>query len=143
MSHTVREQIRSMMRMQPRAEGFGATLTLDPAFSILPDHFAGQPLMPGMCMLQAVLLAAAASQGVDDLRLRTLKTAKWMQPVNPGDQVFIDGTITAGENGDLVVKARLLRHDQRCAEFSLIACTVPAATIAAAPASSSPHGALS
>ncbi|CAN5513161.1 hypothetical protein BH10PLA1_BH10PLA1_09140 [soil metagenome] len=128
MTQSVREQLRSMMEFHPRAEGFAATLTVGPGLSILPDHFTDQPLLPGMCMVQAVLLAAATARGADELRLRTLKTAKWMQPVAPGDQVMIEGTMAAVENGDVAIKVKLLRNDQRCAEFSLTASANGAAS---------------
>ncbi len=116
---SLREQIRSMVRVEPREGGFRAVLTVDPSLSVLPDHFPGQPILPGMCMVQAVLVAAAAARGVRDLRLTLLKNAKFMHPVVPGDQVVIDGIMDARPDGIESIKAKLAMGAQAVAELSL------------------------
>jgi hypothetical protein len=68
-----------------------------------------------------VLLAGAARQKVDELRLRVLKNLKLMQPIRPGQRVNIDADITPLDSGDFAVKAKLTLGDRRCAEISLIA----------------------
>jgi 3-hydroxymyristoyl/3-hydroxydecanoyl-(acyl carrier protein) dehydratase len=119
--NALRQQLRSLLRVQPHDHGFRAQLTVDPAFSILPDHFPGNPILPGMCMVQAVLLAAAAAQGLPDLRLALLKNAKFLHPVEPGDQVVLDGHIAAASDHNLSIKAKLSVGPRAVAEFSLLA----------------------
>jgi 3-hydroxyacyl-[acyl-carrier-protein] dehydratase len=122
----MREQIRSMLRVEPRPGGFRALLSIDPKLSVLPDHFPDHPIFPGICMVQAVLLSGAAQMGVCDLSVRTLKNAKMLQPVRPGQQVVIDADLTPANDGDFLIKAKLFVEDRRCAEFSLVVYTVAA-----------------
>jgi 3-hydroxymyristoyl/3-hydroxydecanoyl-(acyl carrier protein) dehydratase len=122
----LRKEISEMLQLDPRDGGFTATLDVDAALSVLPDHFRDQPILPGICLVQAVLLAAAQRQGVGDLRVRVLKNMKLMQPVRPGDRVNIDADITETSDGGLAIKARLTMADRKCAEISLIAARAEA-----------------
>jgi 3-hydroxyacyl-[acyl-carrier-protein] dehydratase len=122
----VREQIRSMLAVAPRDGGLTATLTLRDDFSILPDHFPGQPILPGMCLVQAVLIAASIVTR-DELHLRSLKTAKLMAPVKPGDAVAIDATLTPTDAG-LGIRAKLTCNGHRCAELSMTAAPARSAS---------------
>jgi 3-hydroxymyristoyl/3-hydroxydecanoyl-(acyl carrier protein) dehydratase len=117
----VRRQIQSMLRTEPRDGGFRAVLKFDGNLSILPDHFPNLPILPGICMLQAVLIAAAQACGVAELRIRHLKNSKLLQPVRPGDELLIDGDISAAADGDILLKAKLWSADQKRAEFNLVA----------------------
>ncbi|MGD0463271.1 MAG: hypothetical protein ABSB74_12370 [Tepidisphaeraceae bacterium] len=116
----VRKQIQSMLRVEERDGGFRAWFDVDPNLSVLPDHFPNRPILPGICMVQAVLLAGAARQGVAELRVRLLKNAKWLQPVEPGQQVVIDAEMIPVNDGDFHIKAKLSVAGGRCAEFSLV-----------------------
>ncbi len=117
----VRQQIRSMLRLEPREGGFRALFDLDPNLNVLPDHFPNRPILPGICMIQAVLLAGAMWQGASDLCVHQLKNAKWLKPVQPGQQVTIDAEMIPVNDGDFHIKAKLSVSDKRCAEFSLVA----------------------
>ena len=110
-----------MLNVEKREGGFAAVLAVDGKLPIFPDHFPDQAILPGICLVQAVLLAAAACQGVDELRIRTLKNLKFMQPVRPGHRVSIDAQLTAVGDGDCAIKAKLSVEDRRCAEISLVA----------------------
>jgi 3-hydroxyacyl-[acyl-carrier-protein] dehydratase len=117
----MREQIRSLLSVATHENGFRAVLTVDPKLTVFPDHFPGFPVLPGICLMQAVVLAGAIRAGVADLRVCTLKNAKLMQPALPGDQIVIEAEMAPGADGDFRIKARLFNGDKRCAEFSLVA----------------------
>jgi len=117
----MREQIRSLLRVESRDGGFRALLHVDPKLAVLSDHFQGFPLLPGMCMIQAVVLAGAIRQGVPDLCVRRLKHAKFTQPVRPGEQLIIEADMSAIAAGEFTIKASLSIGDRRCAEISLTA----------------------
>ena len=124
MTSPIRTQLQSMLRTEPRDGGFTATLTVDPNLSILPDHFAEKPILPGLCMVQAVLLAASSTLNAHRsavLRLRKLKTAKWLMPVYPGHIIDIEGDIQPADGGQFLIRARFTSAGERCADFSLIA----------------------
>ena len=108
----LRRQLQSMLRVEPLDGGFTATFTLDPALSILP----------GVCMVQLVLLSAATALNLPDLHLKRLKSAKILHPIRPNDRVQIEGTITPNPDDTLTIKANFTTASaQRCAEFSLTA----------------------
>jgi 3-hydroxymyristoyl/3-hydroxydecanoyl-(acyl carrier protein) dehydratase len=117
----LRKQIQSMLTLHQREGGFGATLNVEGRLSILPDHFAEQPILPGICMVQAVLLAGAESVGLEELCVRELKTLKLMRPVLPGNTVCIDASMTPREGEEFAIKAKLTTDGQRCAEVSMVA----------------------
>jgi len=118
----LRRQLQSMLRVEPREGGFTATFKLDPNLSILPDHFRNAPILPGVCMVQLVLLSAAQSLKLPDLHLRHLKNAKILRPILPNDQVRIEATITPAPDNSFIIKSTFTTESaQRCAEFSLTA----------------------
>jgi 3-hydroxymyristoyl/3-hydroxydecanoyl-(acyl carrier protein) dehydratase len=117
----LRREISAMLQIEPREAGFTAMLDVDAALSVLPDHFRNQPILPGICLVQALLLAAAQRQGIDELRVRVLKNMKLMQPIRPGDRVNIDADVTEATDGGFAIKARLAMAERKCAEISLIA----------------------
>jgi 3-hydroxymyristoyl/3-hydroxydecanoyl-(acyl carrier protein) dehydratase len=123
---SVREQIRSMLHVTSREGGFRAVFQVRADLQILPDHFRDAPLLPGVCMVQAVLLAGAEAAGASDLRLVRLKTAKMMQPILPGKEIIIEADTSSDAFGNISIKARLFGGERRRAEFSLVARPVAA-----------------
>jgi 3-hydroxyacyl-[acyl-carrier-protein] dehydratase len=117
----VREQIRSMIRVEPREGGFRALFDVSEGLNVLSDHFPNRPILPGICMIQAAVLAAAQRQGIVELRVHSLKNAKWLQPIGPGQQVVIDVDMTPASDGGFQIRAKLSAEGKRCAEFSLVA----------------------
>jgi 3-hydroxyacyl-[acyl-carrier-protein] dehydratase len=120
----LRKEIATMLSFEQREGGFTATLSVESNLSVFPDHFPDQPILPGICLVQAVLVAGAMNEGVGELRVRTLKNLKFMQPVHPGDRVAIDAQVSASGEGELAIKAKLSVDGRRCAEISLLAAPV-------------------
>ena len=73
----------------------GHTFTLPAGHPALPGHFPGQPIVPGVLLLDAVLRAAAAEYPGGTAPTRILR-AKFPAPVAPGDAVVIALTPRAG-----------------------------------------------
>jgi 3-hydroxymyristoyl/3-hydroxydecanoyl-(acyl carrier protein) dehydratase len=122
----LRGEIRNMLQVEKRTGGFGAILEVDAKLSVLPDHFSDGPILPGICLVQAVLLAGAKARGVDELRIRVLRNLKLTLPVRPGQRVAIDAEMTPVGADDLAIKAKLSVGDQRCAEISMVAFSAAA-----------------
>jgi 3-hydroxyacyl-[acyl-carrier-protein] dehydratase len=61
-------------------------------------HFPGNPIIPGALLLDEVLTRIATDLDIDGLAWR-VKSAKFPQPVRPGDMVHI--TSTPAANGDI------------------------------------------
>lgn len=53
----------------------------------LPGHFPGQPIVPGVVLLdQAILLVEAA----ESLHIRGIAAAKFLSPVKPDETLWLD-----------------------------------------------------
>lgn len=57
-------------------------------------HFPGQPILPGVVLLDEALTALAALQGSSATRCE-IKSAKFFSPVEPGESVRLDYSSTA------------------------------------------------
>ncbi len=119
--NSVRSQIKSMLKVETRTGGFRAFFNVSPTLSILPDHFSYSQILPGVCLMQAVLLSCAMARGLDDLRLVALKNAKLMQPILPGEEVVIDADVISLPDGQISIKAKIGGGEKRRAEMSLTA----------------------
>jgi 3-hydroxymyristoyl/3-hydroxydecanoyl-(acyl carrier protein) dehydratase len=125
--NSIRSQIKSMLSVSPRTGGYQAVFALTKELSILPDHFSYAPILPGICIVQAVLLSGAMAVGVDDLRMLSLKNAKLLHPILPGETVLIDADSAPNHNGQIAIRAKITGDGKRRAEISLIAMPVTAA----------------
>lgn len=56
-------------------------------------HFPGQPILPGVVLLDEALFALAALQGV--AATGQIKSAKFLSPVRPGESLRLDYSATA------------------------------------------------
>lgn len=70
---------------------FHAALRIDAAHPALPGHFPGDPLVPGVVVLERVAAALKAWRGAAVCRL----DAKFVQPLRPGEEA----TITLDDDG--------------------------------------------
>jgi 3-hydroxymyristoyl/3-hydroxydecanoyl-(acyl carrier protein) dehydratase len=57
-------------------------------------HFPGQPILPGVVLLDEALLALAALQGRAAAAAQ-IKSAKFLSPVQPGESLRLDYSATA------------------------------------------------
>ncbi|MGB4810856.1 MAG: hypothetical protein WBP13_00030 [Methylophilaceae bacterium] len=81
------------------------TVPLDhPAFA---GHFPGMPILPGVVLLDIALLSIANARGLA-LDSFEISTVKFLSPVNPGETLSIEHTISAKGtiNFDILVEDR-------------------------------------
>jgi 3-hydroxymyristoyl/3-hydroxydecanoyl-(acyl carrier protein) dehydratase len=71
-----------------------ATLHIAPDHPACAGHFPGNPIVPGAWMLAEVAREIAAASGQETAAV-TVKSAKFLHPVRPGDSVEIEYTISA------------------------------------------------
>jgi 3-hydroxyacyl-[acyl-carrier-protein] dehydratase len=102
----------------PRGESFAAEFALPPDFAGFRGHFAGNPVMPGVCIIAAVLLGAETTLGCP-LRLARLTASKFYSPVLPNLRVDLEAAISAHETG-YQVKARLSAGGRKVAAVTLL-----------------------
>ena len=62
--------------------------TVDPAHPSLPGHFPGDPIVPGVVLLDRVVEAIESAHG--PLRRLRLPQVKFLQPLRPGEPASIE-----------------------------------------------------
>lgn len=81
--------------------------TVAPDHPALAGHFPGDPILPGVLLLDAALHAIAAATGIA-LDHCEISSVKFLSPARPGDELLIQHTVLA--NGairfDIVAGAR-------------------------------------
>lgn len=69
--------------------GYSQRVHVDPDHPALPGHFPGQPLVPGVLLLEQLALALRAWRGQ---RLVRVLEAKFMAPLLPGESAQLELT---------------------------------------------------
>ena len=80
------------------------SITFPSEFSGFKGHFPGRPIVPGVCMVQAVLVSLGK-----DVRLKQLVSAKWLVPVSSGEKLDIVMRPKMGEASMTRVKVSVTR----------------------------------
>lgn len=96
---------------------------LDADHAVFRAHFPGQPVLPGVVMLQLVeeLWREAEPAGAP-LRLERVVNAKFIRPVMPDVCAELSFTLSPSltPEGGVKLKAEVKSAGQRCALFSLL-----------------------
>ena len=65
-------------------------LCIEATHPALPGHFPGQPIVPGVVLLDSVV----AALGVRDVRVTGVRKVKFLAPLPPGEPVVLEfGTV--------------------------------------------------
>jgi len=76
--------------MPPEDQGrFTARILISPDHPAIPGHFPGNPVVPGVLILDETIAATARWLG-RDVSLRRLQQAKFLAPLRPGEEAVID-----------------------------------------------------
>ncbi len=89
------------MRFEPldRESVVAAEFCLTPDFAGFQGHFDGRPILPGICIMEAVLIAADEALDGRRLRIREIKSAKFFSPVMPDMAVRMEVHVERAEDG--------------------------------------------
>lgn len=94
-----------------------ARLSFPPDFVGFQGHFPGNPILPGVCLIEAVLGVLESAHG-KPLHLRKIASAKFREPVKPDQPLVIECASSAEEHG-LRVSAQVSCAGARVAELVL------------------------
>lgn len=97
-----------------------AVVTVDPENPIFAGHYPGLAIFPGVCLIECAhrtVLAAVRPGGATPV-LETVRTARFLEPVFPGDQLRIRTEVTTGTDR-WEVAAELQRGEDTVATLSL------------------------
>ena len=100
------------------ADKIQAILKINPEHAIFSGHFPGQPVVPGVCMMQIVkeLLESATSRS---LRLHTGLDLKFLSVIDPGknNTIHTETNYSVLASGDINVTARLFYNETTFFKF--------------------------
>jgi 3-hydroxyacyl-[acyl-carrier-protein] dehydratase len=98
--------------MDAGAGAINAVLALNPAHRIFEGHFPGQPVVPGVCMVQMIKEILETVTGAET-RLIQADHLKFLTMINPLITETIRAALkyTTGENGEIAVAASLLNDN--------------------------------
>ena len=85
-----------------------ATISLNPTHDIFNGHFPGNPIMPGVCMMQIVAELSTAALG-KKVSLKKANQAKFLIPIIPQKNPLLDVKIKykSNEDGSLKISASI------------------------------------
>lgn len=107
-------ELKKHIQTHPVDRGeFSAAFSFPETFVGFNGHFPGQPVLPGVCLIQAVLTAARQSTG-RELVLSEVALAKFIAVVLPNQQIHAACKVDAE-----MVRAKLSHGDERVAEIRL------------------------
>lgn len=109
---------------EPTPGGYAAEFVFPPDFIGFAGHFPGNPILPGIAQIMAVLHACGPG-----LRLRAVKNCKFLRPVIPGERLSVTterrGDACGTDSGtDIDIDAVLRVGQERCASMRLLLETV-------------------
>jgi 3-hydroxyacyl-[acyl-carrier-protein] dehydratase len=84
-------------------------------------HFPGNPIIPGALLLDEVVAACTAT--LDRSRAVSIRSAKFLHPVRPGDPLRMQWRLVA--DGAISFECRLIDGDVLAASGTLQLATVP------------------
>lgn len=105
--------------------GYDFTIELNPQHFIYKAHFPGEPITPGVCIMQIAkeLLEEALSQ---PLALSCVKNIKFLRIISPAEVTVLDYSLTriVCEDGLVKVQVNVLSGENLYAKLSLVCQTV-------------------
>ena len=88
-----------------------------PGFIGFSGHFPGNPILPAIVQVCAVV-SLAEEEGGKALRLAAVRSAKFLSPIRPGEEVSI-GYRRSVDSGDRICDATLTVAGKTSASFQL------------------------
>ena len=96
-----------------------ARFVFPPDFTGFRGHFPGRPVLPAVCMVQAVTTALAVRRRCS-VKLQRIVSAKWFAPVKPGAELLFTCHERPDETAGIVIRARITSGDVKVADLSLL-----------------------
>jgi len=110
----MKQELREFIRIESAEEGaFTAEFRFPASFSGFSGHFPDQPVLPGVCLIQAVLVATEMALG-REAALTEIVFAKFIAITQP-DEIL---TAVCKVNDDMV-RAKISSGEERVAEIRL------------------------
>lgn len=89
------------------------------SFGGFQGHFEGNPVLPGICKIQAVLAMYEKILG-GKFRIKEINQAKYFMPVSAGEMIKVSCESKTGENGLLSIRALIEKAGAKAAMLQLL-----------------------
>lgn len=114
------EQLRSRVSelRQTGEREYCCTMDFDPAFRGFEGHFEGNPIVPGVCLIQAVRVTAEAALG-KNLETRSVMNCRFRRPIMAGEQAAVKVRLEMIEDALWEVRGDIRVDGGICAQLHL------------------------
>ena len=111
----MKQEIAKYTKAEPAEDGlFSAVFNFPATFAGFSGHFPEKPVLPGICLIQAVLVAA--EQALErKLELEEIVLAKFIVVALPDETLCAECRVS----DDQIVRAKIGRGEDRIAEVRL------------------------
>lgn len=125
---SLREEIKNCLTLTPPAADGSVTASavFPAAFTGFQGHFPGKPVLPGVCLVQTVVVLAEQARGAA-CRVQEIVSAKFFLPVLPDTPVELHAGGAEEAAGTFLFKAQITGGGKKMAELALRLTAVDAA----------------
>jgi len=110
----------TIISLSGEAPSFKALLALNPRHRIFEGHFPGQPVVPGVCLMQMVKEVTELALNNGPLRLTRADQMKFILPIDPRKTGELEMKLDCDrkEDGGVKVNASVSNDGKSCFKFN-------------------------
>ena len=116
MSSQLRSRVSGLQQTGERE--YCCTVDFDPAFRGFEGHFDGNPIVPGVCLIQAVRVTAEAILG-KKLETRSVMNCRFRRPVLAGEQAAVKVRLGMAGDGLREIRGDIRVGGEVCSQLHL------------------------
>lgn len=90
-----------ILKEEPAEGAVKALLSIDKDHAILKGHFPGQPVVPGVCMMQ-IVKELVERQTKRNLRLTEAENMKFLSVIDPRQHPEVEAGVSFSENNGVI-----------------------------------------
>jgi len=111
-------RLHTITRLTKEGSTFTATITLDPGHPVFAGHFPGQPVVPGVFLVEIISSVISQMTG-KKLIVTEIANIKFLSMIDPSEHsvLLIDGSIVEEQDNAFKVSGRIYYEDVEFAKF--------------------------
>jgi len=116
----LRQEIRKLMSLplEKVADGVVTRFSFPEDFTGFKGHFSNNPILPGVCKIQALIVLAEVING-RAFEMKEIKEAKFFSPVSCNEEVVFEYSENASNEKEVTIKASVSCEDRKIAKMEL------------------------
>ncbi len=108
------EGLYTILDLEENSPEIKAKVKIHGSHEVFKGHFPGNPIMPGVCMIQMIKEITEQVTG-KELFLAVATNVKFMAKINPEENEIIDLVLTLSEENDQIKVKNITSYDQTVA----------------------------